>query len=227
MSRHHGRIAAFLLCVLLLPPAVAAQQAGVHPLSGRRIAPVMSVEGADWLDRPERAAEENPDRAISVLRVAKGSTVADIGAGSGYMTVKLARKVGPEGRVYAVDIQPGMLELVKKRIDKARLDNVTVVLGAVDDPRLPEQALDLALMVDVYHELSQPQVMLRRLRDAIKPDGRLVLVEYRGEDPDVPIRPEHKMTVAVARLEVEAEGYTLTQTSEVLPQQHILIFTRH
>jgi ubiquinone/menaquinone biosynthesis C-methylase UbiE len=205
---------------------LAAQQAAVHPLSGRRFAQTMSVEGADWLDRSERDLEENPDRAIDVLKLEKGSTVADVGAGSGYMTVKLAKKVGPQGKVYANDIQQGMLDLLSKRVTKSKLTNVSTVLGTQDDPKLPADTLDLVVMVDVYHELSQPQVMLRHIRDSLKPGGRLVLLEYRKEDPDIPIRPEHKMSVADAKLEVEAEGFKLTKTNEDLPRQHILIFSK-
>jgi ubiquinone/menaquinone biosynthesis C-methylase UbiE len=214
---------AFTLAMAL---TIAAQQASVHPLSGRRFAQTMGAEGADWLDRAERDVEEEPDRAIDVLKIEKGSTVADIGAGSGYMTVKLARKVGPQGRVYANDIQPAMLELLNKRITKSKIANVSVVLGMQDDPRLPVETLDLVLMVDVYHELSQPQLMLRHIRASLKPGGRLVLLEYRKEDPSIPIKPEHKMSVADAKLEVEAEGFKLTKTNEDLPRQHILIFTK-
>lgn len=205
---------------------VAAQQTGVHPLSGRRFAQTMGTEGADWLDRAERDVEEEPDRAIDILKIEKGSTVADIGAGSGYMTVKLAKEVGPQGRVYASDIQQGMLDLLNKRLAKGKIANVNVVIGAQDDPRLPMDALDLVLMVDVYHELSQPQAMLRHIRASLKQGGRLVLLEYRKEDPSIPIRPEHKMTVADAKLEVEAEGFKLTRTNEDLPRQHILIFSK-
>ena len=216
-------VMAFSLAMAL---AVAAQQAGVHPLSGRRFAATMGVEGAEWLDRAERDLEEDPDRAIDVLKIEKGSTVADIGAGSGYMTVRLSKKVGPQGRVYANDIQPGMLDLLNKRLAKAKIGNVSAVLGTQDDPRLPDDALDLVLMVDVYHELSQPQLMLRHIRASLKTGGRLVLLEYRKEDPNVPIKPEHKMSVADAKLEVEAEGFKLTKTNEDLPRQHILIFTK-
>jgi ubiquinone/menaquinone biosynthesis C-methylase UbiE len=211
---------------LAMALSVAAQQTGVHPLSGRRFAQTMGTEGADWLDRAERDVEEDPDRAIDVLKIEKGSTVADIGAGSGYMTVKLAKKVGPQGRVYANDIQQGMLDLLNKRLAKGKITNVSVVLGAQDDPRLPIDTLDLVLMVDVYHELSQPQLMLRHIRASLKSGGRLVLLEYRKEDPSIPIRPEHKMTAAEAKLEVEAEGFKLTRTNEDLPRQHILIFTK-
>jgi SAM-dependent methyltransferase len=226
MRHTSARAALVPALAFALVAAVAAQQAGVHPLSGRRFAPTMGVEGADWLDRSERDLEEDPDRAIDVLRIEKGATVADVGAGSGYMTVKLSKKVGPQGKVYANDIQQGMLDLLNKRLVKSKITNVTTVLGTQDDPRLPLEALDLIIMVDVYHELSQPQVILRKLRSSLKPGGRLVLLEYRKEDPDVPIRPEHKMSVADAKLELEAEGFKLTRTNEDLPRQHILIFTR-
>jgi ubiquinone/menaquinone biosynthesis C-methylase UbiE len=208
-----------------LAAGLAAQPPDTHPISGRRFAPVMGYQGADWLERAERIEEEEPEVALDVIKIAKGASVADIGAGSGYMTVRLARRVGPEGQVYANDLQPQMLALLQRRLTRERIANVTVVQGAVDDPRLPPASVDLELMVDVYHELSQPQAMLRRLREALKPGGRLVLLEYRKEDPSIPIRLEHKMTVAEARMEVEAEGFTLSKVDESLPRQHILMFS--
>jgi ubiquinone/menaquinone biosynthesis C-methylase UbiE len=183
----------------------------------------MGWQGADWLERGERLAEEAPDDALKVLEIQKGASVADIGAGSGYMTVRLSARVGPSGRIFANDVQPQMLEMLRRRVEAQHLTNVTIVQGAIDDPRIPE-AVDLALMVDVYHELSRPQAMLQRLRASLKPGGRLVLLEYRKEDPAIPIRPEHKMSVREARMEVEAEGFTLTTVNESLPRQHILIF---
>jgi ubiquinone/menaquinone biosynthesis C-methylase UbiE len=210
----------------LLAQTATAPPTGVHPISGRRFAQTMSAEGAAWLDRPERVEEEQPDVALDVLKIRKGSAAADIGAGSGYMTVKLAKRVGPTGTVYANDIQPEMLRLLGVRLKTAKLTNVTPVLGTQDDPRLPPSSVDLELLVDVYHEFSAPQLMLRHLRDALKSDGRLVLLEYRKEDPSIPIRPEHKMSVADAKLEVEAEGYHLSKVDESLPRQHILIFTK-
>jgi SAM-dependent methyltransferase len=217
------------LATLVAPHVAGGQTAtapGVHPISGRRFAPVMGYQGADWLDREERVQEEEPDTALDAIKIDKGATVADVGAGSGYMTVKLARRVGPAGKVYANDIQPQMLLLLRQRLAREKLTNVETVLGTNDDPKLPASAIDLILMVDVYHELQQPQAMLRHMRDALKPGGRLVLLEYRKEDPAIPIRPEHKMSVAEARLEVEAEGFTLSRVDEALPRQHILIFTR-
>ena len=207
--------------VVVLAVGLAAQ--GRHPVSGREIAPVMGVGGAGWLERPERESEEEPSRAIEALDLRPGMTVADIGAGSGYYTVRMARKVGAEGRVYATDIQVGMLSIVQRRAAQEGLQNIKPVLGAPDDPRLPPGSLDLALMVDVYHELSQPQAFVRRLREALKPDGRLVLIEYRKEDPRVPIKEEHKMSVAQVRQELSADGYAIDRVIDVLPWQHIIV----
>jgi ubiquinone/menaquinone biosynthesis C-methylase UbiE len=178
------------------------------------------------LDRAERVREEEPDLALDALELAAGATVADVGAGSGYMTVKMAKRVGPTGKVYANDIQPQMLSLLRQRLMRERVTNVETVLGTYDDPKLPADSLDLILMVDVYHEFSEPQKMLRHMRDSLKADGRLVLLEYRKEDPSIPIRPDHKMSVAEAKMEVEAEGYTLANVDERLPRQHILIFNK-
>ena len=200
---------------------------GVHPVTGRTYAGVMSANGAGWLTRPEREREEEPDKALAAIGIAKGATVADIGAGSGYMTWRMAEIVGPAGKVYANDIQPRMIELLKKNMADRKLTNVEPVLGEADDPRLPAGKLDLELLVDVYHEFSEPQKMLRHLRESLKPAGRLVLVEYRGEDPAVPIRPEHKMTVSQVKAELEPEGFRLDQALEILPRQHILIFRKN
>jgi ubiquinone/menaquinone biosynthesis C-methylase UbiE len=218
-------VAAAILLIAMLSVG-AAQTTAVHPISGRRFAEVMDASGASWLDRSERDVEEAPDDALDLIGVKKGSTVADIGAGSGYMTVKLAKRVGGNGVVYATDIQPAMIDLLEKCIKKAKLVNVTTILGAIDDPRLPPATIDLAIMVDVYHELSQPQIMLRKIQEALKPGGRLILLEYRKEDPSIPIRFEHKMSVAEAKMELEAEGFKLTRVDDGLPRQHILIFTR-
>jgi FkbM family methyltransferase len=200
-------------------PVLSGQSAGTHPVSGRQYAFPMSVEGAPWLERRERVDEEEPDLALRLLRIAKGATVADIGAGSGYMTVRLAKIVGPTGRVYANDIQPGMLELLQQNVTRNKLTNVTPVLGAIDDPKLP-------IMVDVYHELSQPQRMLQRLKEALHTGGRLVLWEYRAEDPQVPILPLHKMTKAQVKLELEAEGFKQSRVFDDLPWQHLLVYVK-
>ena len=221
--RSNALLASSLLAVVLAA-GLAAQTPGVHPISGRRYAPVMGYQGAPWLERGEREEEEAPDVALNVLKIPKGASVADIGAGSGYITVRLAARVGPTGRVFANDVQPQMLNMLARRLTNAKITNVTLIEGTFDDPKLPPASIDLAIMVDVYHELSQPQAMLRHLRESLKPGGRLVLLEYRKEDPTVPIKPEHKMSVAEAKMEVEAEGFTLTKVDEALPRQHILIF---
>jgi ubiquinone/menaquinone biosynthesis C-methylase UbiE len=210
---------------IALAAALVAQSSGVHPVSGRRFAPVMGYQGADWLERAEREDEEAPDVALNVLKIEKGASVADIGAGSGFITERLAKRVGPTGKVYANDLQPQMLQMLAARLARKKITNVTLVQGDLDDPKLPAASVDLEIMVDVYHEFSRPQVMLRKLREALKPGGRMVLLEYRKEDPTIPIRPEHKMSVAEAKMEVEAEGFTLAKVDESLPRQHILIFT--
>jgi predicted methyltransferase len=215
-----------ILAVALLTVGTFAQQPGVHPVSGRVYALPMGVQGAAWLDRRERDLEEDPDLAMRLIRVQRGSTVADIGAGSGYYTIRLAKAVGATGKVYANDIQPGMLDLLQKSVAKAKVANVIPVLGAIDDPKLPAESIDLALMVDVYHEFSQPQKMLQRIREALKPGGRLVLLEFRAEDRGVPILPEHKMTKAQVKLEVEHEGFKQSRVYDDLPWQHLIIFTK-
>jgi ubiquinone/menaquinone biosynthesis C-methylase UbiE len=219
-------VASGIVALILVVFPLAAQQPGVHPVSGRVYALPMGVAGAPWLDRRERELEEDPDLAMRLIRVQRGSTVADLGAGSGYFTVRLARAVGNDGKVYAVDIQAGMLALLQQAITRQRLMNVTPVLGTPDDPRLPAESLDLVLMVDVYHELSAPQVTLAHLKRALKPGGRLVLLEYRAEDPNVPILPEHKMTKAQVKLEIEHEGFRQQRVYDDLPRQHLIVFTR-
>ncbi len=226
MNRSRRVFGACAVSVSLLIAFSSAQRPGVHPVSGRVFALPMGVAGAPWLDRRERELEEDPDRAMRLLRIERGSSVADMGAGSGYFTVRLARAVGTAGKVYAVDIQSAMLELLKQKLARERLTNVIPVLAAEDDPRLPAQSLDLVLMVDVYHELSSPQVTLAHLKRALKPGGRLVLLRYRAEDPNVPIRPEHKMTKAQVKLEVEHEGFRQLRVYDDLPRQHLIVFTR-
>jgi len=212
-----------VLLLLVIHSLLAAQ--GTHPVTGRQIAPVMGVAGADWLDRPEREREENPEGALNAIGITPGMTVAEIGAGTGYMSLRMAKRVGPTGKVYANDIQPEMLKLLRDNAAKAGFRNVEAVLGDVADPKLPKGQMDLVLLVDVYHEFSKPQKMLRRIHETLKPAGRLVLLEYRKEDPNVPIREEHKMSVGQVRAELEPEGFRLSQTIETLPRQHILIFT--
>lgn len=213
------------LLALNLFGATAWAQAD-HPVSGRRIAPVMGVGGAQWLERSERELEEMPETALNEIGLKPGMAVADVGAGVGYFSIRVAKRVGEPGRVYAVDVQPEMLTMLRQRAKKASVNNIVPVLGSEADPKLPQKAIDLALLVDVYHEFSQPQKMLRKILTSLKDEGRLVLLEYRKEDPAIPIRPEHKMSVDEAKLEVEAEGFQLERVSEALPRQHILIFKK-
>jgi ubiquinone/menaquinone biosynthesis C-methylase UbiE len=213
-----------LACLLSLEIFAWCQD--THPVTGRQIAPVMGMDGAPWLVRPEREKEEKPDKALDAIGIARGMQVADIGAGVGYFTWRLAQRVGPAGKVYAVDVQPGMLQQLRKNMAARHLDNYEAVLGTANDPRLPAGRIQLALLVDVYHEFSKPREMLRGIRAALVPDGCMVLVEYRKEDPKVPIRPEHKMTVAEVKAEIEPEGFRLEKTVETLPRQHILIFRK-
>ena len=194
-----------------------------HPVSGRVFAGVMGVGGAGWLERPEREDEEAPSKALDALDLKPGMVVADIGAGSGYYSSRIARRVGPTGRVYATDIQQGMIELLDRRIKAEGLTNVTTVLGAMDEPRLPAKSIDLAIMVDVYHELQQPQIFLQRLKETFKPGGRLVLLEFRKEDPKVPILEVHKMSVAEVDQELKAEGFEIEKVDNRLPWQHIIV----
>jgi SAM-dependent methyltransferase len=225
LRQFYGTRAAVIL-VLIVSASLALFAQGQHPRSGRRIAQVMGVGGADWLERAERENEENPTKAIQLIGIKPGMVVADIGAGVGYYSFRIAELVGPQGKVYANDIQPEMLMLLKKRLRQRKLDNVEVVLGTEKDPKLPPNSCDLILMVDVYHEFSQPIAMMAKIRESLKPDGRLILLEYRKEDPYVPIRPEHKMSVKEAKIEVEGDGFVLDQVLEDLPWQHILIFKK-
>ena len=191
----------------------------------RQPAPVMGVGGADWLIRPERIQEEEPDRMLAALDIRKGAVVADVGAGVGYHAWRLAEIVGPTGKVIAEDIQEGMIQLLRKNIEARKLRNVEVVLGTPTDPKLPSNSLDLVLMVDVYHEFSEPVTMMRHIRNALKPDGRVALVEFRKEDPRVPIQPLHKMSVDEVRSELEPLGFRFQRSHDFLPWQHVLIFT--
>lgn len=214
----------FVLAAAILGAAVPPAAQDSHPLTRRPIAGVMGFEGADWLERPEREREERPELAVKLLEIRPGMVIADIGAGSGYFTRRLARRAGPAGKVYAVDIQPAMIDLLRRNAAREGLTNIVPVLGAEADPRLPAASIDLMLLVDVYHEFAHPQAMLRKMREALKPGGRLVLLEYRKEDPDVPIRFEHKMSVKEVRAELEAEGFRFEKLRSELPRQHLLIF---
>ncbi|MGC4016965.1 MAG: class I SAM-dependent methyltransferase [Luteolibacter sp.] len=190
---------------------------------GREIARVMGHPAIGWLERDDREKEEAPSKAITALDLKPDAVIADIGAGSGYYSFRISPKV-PKGKVMAVDIQPEMLEFLRKKAAESGITNVEPHLGVIDGVKLPAASLDSALMVDAYHEFSQPAEMLASLRLALKPKGKIYLLEFRGEDPDVPIKPLHKMTEAQAKLEFEAAGFRFVSNSTVLPWQHLLVF---
>lgn len=229
---------AALLAAALLPVAPAAARcpavdsrptqdrdgSGLFFL-GREIAPVMGHLGASWLERPEREAEEKPSVLIRELGLRPGDTVADIGAGTGYFSFRIAPLLG-SGKVLAVDVQPEMLEIIRRRARSNGIANVEPVQGRPDSPALPAGVADLVLMVDVYHEFSQPCEMMQAVAKALKPGGRVALVEYRAEDPGVPIKPLHKMTQAQAIAEMAAAGLRWQRTVDALPWQHLMFFMR-
>ena len=193
---------------------------------GRTLAPPMHYSGAGWLTRASRVREEDPAGLLKALDLKQGQTVCDFGCGNGYHTLQLAKRVGPQGVVYAIDIQPEMLELLAERASPRGLENIKPVLATEDDPGLPAGVFDLVLMVDVYHELSDPSAVLAVVRKSLKPEGKLVLVEFREEDPEVPILPLHKMSQAQVLRELSPNGYTLVGQLDQLPWQHVLSFAR-
>ena len=192
---------------------------------GREISKVMGHPGIGWLERTDREKEEAPSKAIALLELPPDAVLADIGAGSGYYSFRIARKL-PRGKVVAVDIQPEMLDFLKAESVKQGVTNVQPHLGAIDDVKLPTASIDAALMVDAYHEFDHPVEMLASLHSALKTKGRIYLLEYRAEDEHVPIKPHHKMTEAQARKEFEAAGFRFVMNKPDLPWQHLLIFEK-
>jgi ubiquinone/menaquinone biosynthesis C-methylase UbiE len=192
---------------------------------GREIAHVMGHQGAGWLERPDREQEELPDQVVAQMELKPDHVVGDIGAGTGYFSFRLSARV-PQGKVYAVDIQPEMLSLITARRKTQKIENIVTVQGTETDVRLPENTIDAVLMVDAYHEFSYPREMMESIVKSLKPGGRVILIEYRGEDPDVPIKRVHKMTVAQARREMEAAGLTWKETKNFLPSQHFIVFSK-
>ena len=225
------RVGTVFSCVLVIiacsshetarPPPTRTPTPAQETATSRTPAATCSYLGAEWLDRPDRDAREQPDKVLHALRLTPDMTVADVGAGTGHFTVLLAKRVKA---VHATDLQPEMLRMLDARLAKANITNVTLHRAGDHDAALPAGCCDLVLMVDVYHELADPAAVLAGVRKALKPKGRLVLVEYRGEDPSVPIKPEHKMTVAQVRGELEPLGWTFEQSLEFLPDQHVIVF---
>lgn len=193
---------------------------------GRVLAKPMSHLGAPWLIRPEREEEERASESFKQLKLAPGMAVCDLGCGNGYWTLPMARDVGEGGKVYAVDIQREMLQKLRQRSSKYKLNNIEPVLGKVDDPNLPANQMDLVLMVDVYHEFSHPESMLWGIRRSLKPKGVVALLEYREEDPNVPIKPLHKMSKRQIMKEYTANGFKLVREFNELPWQHLMFFAR-
>jgi ubiquinone/menaquinone biosynthesis C-methylase UbiE len=235
-----ARLTALLLIpALALPGTLAAETAGHRystvPASpdgigkvhmGREIAQVMSYHGAPWLERAERMEEERTDRVLAALELNPGMTVADIGAGSGYYSWRMGERVGSGGTVYAVDIQPEMIKTLREQMSLRGAVNVKAILGTTTDPRLPAGKLDLALMVDVYHELEYPYEMLASIVRSLKSGGRLVFVEFRADDPAVPIKASHTMTEAQVRKEAALHPLEWLKTDSKLPWQHVIVFRR-
>jgi len=193
---------------------------------GREIALVMGHQGADWLERTEREEEEHSTELVAQLQLRPGDVVADIGAGTGYLSRRLAKAVGPSGKVLAEDIQPEMLGLLTNKMAELHLPNVVPVLGSVTNPGLAPGSVDLAVMVDVYHEFDFPYEMMEAISRSLKPGGRVVFVEFRAEDPNVPIKPLHKMSEAQVKKEMAVMPLQWIQTIGVLPRQHIIIFRK-
>ena len=212
------------------PPRADAVETRLPPplteYMGRRIAPTMHWSGADWLLRETRESEEHTTRMVAALDLRAGQVVCDLGCGVGYVTLPMAKLVAPEGRILAVDVQPEMLAGLEKRAAEAGVTNVERILAGPADPKLAPASCDLVLMLDVYHELGYPEQVLRSVRAALKPRGQVVLIEFRAEDPEVPIKPEHKMTRAQVERELAANGFRLARAFEELPWQHMLFFER-
>jgi len=240
MEKNFTWLTAFLLIGVLAPPDALAGEAaspryavvraspdGIGKVYiGREIAQVMSYHGAPWLERPERMEEERTDLVLAALDLKPGVTVADIGAGSGYYSWRMAERVGPGGTVYAIDIQPEMITILEQHMLRRGAANVKALLGTTTDPRLPAGKLDLALMVDVYHEFEYPYEMLSSIVRSLKSGGRLAFVEYRGNDPDVPIKPLHTMTEAQVRREAALHPLEWLKTESNLPWQHVIVFRK-
>jgi ubiquinone/menaquinone biosynthesis C-methylase UbiE len=215
------------------PPPVKYTYRKVHDpdgigkfFMGREIAWVMGYQGAEWLDRPEREKEERTDKLLKALPLKPGMVVADLGAGSGYYTFPIADKVGPKGKVYAVDIQKEMLDIINRRMKAREVTNIVPVRGTISDPKLPEGKVDLILMVDVYHEFSHPYEMTVAMVKALKPGGLLVFVEYRMEDPAVPIKLVHKMSQKQVIQEMRPHPVKHVKTLDMLPWQHVMLFKK-
>ena len=222
-------LALLLLCTTLVAQEERKQEKLPPPLThykGREIAQTMHYTGAAWLTRESREREEDCTTMLKALNVRTGQTVCDLGCGNGFYTLKLAKMVGPEGKVLAVDIQKPMLDLLRRAMREEKVQNVEPILATTVDPKLPDAKLDLVLMVDVYHEISNPEEVLAAVRRSLKPDGRMVLVEFRMEDENVPIKLLHKMSKEQILKEIVPNGFKLVEQFDKLPWQHMMFFQR-
>ena len=234
--RNFSRLVPAYLLIAFLASSLAAETPRTDPPKpkeesrksylGRVLAQPMSHLGASWLVRPERDDEENASESFEQLRLVDGMTVCDLGCGNGYWTLPMARKIGKQGRVFAVDIQPEMLRKLQARAQKEKIKNIKLVRGDVDDPQLPPNEIDLLLMVDVYHEFSHPESMLWGIRRSLTDTGVVALLEYRQEDPDVPIKRLHKMSKHQIMKEYQKNGFKLVREYNELPWQHLMFFAR-
>jgi ubiquinone/menaquinone biosynthesis C-methylase UbiE len=212
--------------VVLAQNSPAAKAPALQEYMGRRIAQTMHYTGAEWLTRDNREQEERCSLMLANLGVKRGMTICDMGCGNGFYALQLAKMTSDDGHVFAVDIQSEMLGLLNQRADQQGIKNISPILGTFTDPRLPKGKIDLILLVDVYHEFSHPEEMLAAMRQSLSPSGLCALVEFRAEDPNVPIKPEHKMTKAQIMKEWPANGFKLVKEFENLPWQHLMFFGR-
>lgn len=222
---HVKRLPIFGAVLLALAVPMAAFAHDDAHEADRKPAAIMSYQGAAWLERSDRDAEQQPDKVIEAMQLKPGMNIADIGSGSGYFTWRLAKAVAPTGKVYAVDVQPEMNALLEARLKEAQIDNVEVLLGTDEDPKLPEGTIDWIQLVDVYHEFQQPEAMLAKMRAALKPGGKVALLEYRllGETAKH-IKEEHRMSVKQVLTEWNRAGFILVDLMEFLPTQHFFVF---
>ena len=202
-------------------------QVQVHPVTDRQLANVMSYRGADWLEREGREEAELPDEVVAKMGLRPGDTVADVGCGTGFFTRRMAVAIRPGGIAYGVDVQPEMLEQLERNAEEAGLDNIEPVLSTDTDPKLPKGQIDWILIVDVYHEMQEPEEMLAALRESLAPDGRVALLEYRllGETAAL-IHIDHRMSVEQVLAEWEPAGFELVELYDFLPSQHFFVFKK-
>ena len=208
------------------PPTPEKDPPALEEYKGRKVAQTMHYTGAEWLIRESRERQEECSKLMSILHIKEGQVVCDMGCGNGFYTLKLAPLVGKTGKVLAVDIQKEMLDMLKKRADGLNVNNIEYILGGVADPKLPVDGVDIVFMVDVYHEFDHPVEMLEHIRKSLKPKGQIILVEFRSEDPKVPIKKEHKMSKEQILKEFPINGFKLVEQFDGLPWQHVMFFER-